>query len=76
MMKQISEDHQKILLELGLFFREHRLYDGLTISDVANDLDLHKTTIARAEHGCNITLSSLLVLADYYQIPISQIFKD
>lgn len=76
MKKEISGDHQKRLSELGHYLRENRFSEGLTISDVAKDLKLHKNTIARAEHGCNMTLTSVFMLAEYFNIPINQIFID
>lgn len=76
MKKTIPEEHKKRLNDLGCYLRENRFSEGLTIIDVADDLNLHKNTIARAEHGYNMRLTSIFILADYYQIPIHEFFAD
>jgi transcriptional regulator with XRE-family HTH domain len=74
--KQLSEINQKRLEVLGQYLRENRFIHGLTLNQVANEINLHKNTIGRAETGHSINLISLFELADYYQIPLTGLLTD
>jgi len=74
--KTLSNKNHKKLAELGSYLYEIRFSYGLTLHDVAVDTKLHQNSISRIEHGFNMTLNSLVKLADYYQISISELFND
>jgi len=74
--KSLLVKNHKKLAELGCYLHEIRFSQGDTLQDVAKATDLHKNSISRAEHGFNITLNTLVELADYYQISIEELFHD
>jgi transcriptional regulator with XRE-family HTH domain len=74
--KTLPNKNHKKLDELGSYLFEIRFSYGLTLHDVAMATKLHQNSISRIEHGFNMTLNSLVKLADYYQISISELFND
>lgn len=69
-----DKKHKRIAL--GCYLHEIRFSYGLTLHDVAMATNLHQNSISRAEHGFNTTLNTLVELADYYQISISELFHE
>lgn len=71
----IPEHHKKQLDSLSTYLRELRYSEGLTQIQVSNELDLHHNTILRAENGKNMTILTLFELADFYEIPPSELLS-
>ena len=76
MKKKISQENKKKLEAIAAYFRELRFSEGLTQSEVCENVNLHPNTIVRIENAKNVTLTTLFDLVDYYQIPIHQIFNE
>ena len=73
--KPISKHHQKRLIAISTYLRELRFAEGMTQEELSHNLNLHRNTIQRAESGQNITLISILELADALDISISELFQ-
>ena len=76
MKKEISQVNKKRLEAIAGYIRELRFSDGLTQAEVGENVNLHQNTIARIENAKNVTLTTIFDLADYYQIPIHQLFNE
>ena len=77
MKKSISTVHQKRLDAISCYIRELRFNEGMTQKELCQELNLlHYNTIARMESGHNMTLVSLFEIADFFGIPIGEIFAD
>ena len=68
--KSISIKHQQQLNTFGLLFREYRLSEGLTQSELCDSIDLCRKTLSRLENGKNTNLLTILEVADYYGIDV------
>ncbi len=66
--KAITNKHQKSLAVLGQYFRELRLNNGLTQHELSADINVHLRTIQRLEAGRNVTMITVLTIADYFEI--------
>lgn len=75
MTKNIPEHFQQKLNSLSQVLVECRFNENQSQMDVSDDIDIHRNTIVRAENGKNITLVSLFMLADYYEMSISDLFS-
>lgn len=73
--EQIPEHHLKRHDALSLYLRELRYSEGKTLLELSEHLDIHRNTIQRAETGKNITLGSLFILADFYEISVSELLS-
>ena len=75
----IPEHYQKRLDSrnklLGQHLKEFRFSEGMTQEEVSQEIELHRNTIIRAETGNNITLGSLFILADFYEISVSELLS-
>lgn len=72
----ITEENFKRLEYLGLYLRELRINQGLRQSDVSAAICLSRNTISRIENSHNFSVIHLFELADFYDLPISQIMTD
>jgi len=64
------------LQQISIYLRELRLNSGYTQKMVCDEIDLHYNSLVRMENSKNFTILSLFELAEYYDIPISEIFVD
>lgn len=71
----IQPHHKKQLERLSIYLRELRFSENMTQQEVSKESSLHHNTILRAENGKNITLTSLFVLAEMYDIPPSELLS-
>ena len=76
MKKKISQENKKKLEAIAYYFRELRFSEGLTQSEVCENVNLHPNTIARMENGHNMTLLSLFALCDFYGVTLNEIIND
>ncbi|MDR2679959.1 MAG: helix-turn-helix domain-containing protein [Tannerella sp.] len=66
----------KIEQKFGLIIRQLRLEKGLSQEKLALDAEIDRTYIGDIEKGNrNVSISMIEKLANYFQIPISQLFK-
>lgn len=76
-MGQIKND--KLLKSISLVLKELRSIKTLTQEEVGNDIKANKDLnihIGRIETGrSNISVNTLFVLCDYYEISISDFFR-
>lgn len=72
---KIPEEHQNRLTELACFLRELRFAEGMTQQEVCEELNLHKNTLIRVENGYDMNVTTLFEIADFYDIPIGEIFS-
>lgn len=73
--KPIPQHHQKRLEILSAYIRELRFGEGMTQNLVGQEIDLHLNSIIRIENSKNFTILTLFELADYYEIPASEILS-
>jgi transcriptional regulator with XRE-family HTH domain len=71
-----QQQHYQRHLELCTFLRELRLSSGYTQAEVSEGVKLSRTTISKIERMGNFTLLNLYELADFYEIPINQLFQE
>ena len=74
MKKIIPEENQKILAEISSFLREYRIQSGLTLLELSDYSNLHRNTVLRAEKGFNISLLSLIEIANSLDLPLKELF--
>lgn len=75
MTNSIPPHFQHKMNLLSQYLVECRFNENLSQWDVSEEIDIHRNTIVRAENGKNITLVSLFILADYYEMPLSDLFS-
>lgn len=75
MTKNIPKCFQHKLDTLSQVLVECRFIENQSQCDVSDEIDIHRNTIVRAENGKNITLVSLFMLSDYYEMPLSDLFS-
>jgi transcriptional regulator with XRE-family HTH domain len=76
MDKIVPEENQIILNEITIFLREYRIQSGLTIQQLSELTTLHKNTIQRAETGHNISVLTLIEIANSLELPLKELFWD
>jgi len=74
--KPIPESYNIKLQHLSNLIREYRLNNGYSQLELSEYLNIHRNTLSRAENGKNITLLSLLELADTLEINLAELFVD
>jgi len=73
--KPIQDQHQKQLEAISTYLRELRFSEGLTQTELSEQVKLHRNTIQRAENGGNITLLTIFELADALDISPTELFS-
>lgn len=68
--KPTFTNHENQLKILGRYFREFRFNYGLTQNELSENTNIHRRTIQRLEGGENVTLESLLKIADFFEIDL------
>ena len=70
MKDQYTQRH----LQLCTMLRELRINSGYTLDQVAKEVHLSRNSISKIERKGTFRIQHLYLLADFYEIPISQIF--
>lgn len=73
--KPIPDHHQKQLEVISTYLRELRFSEGLTQTELSEQVNLHRNTIHRAENGGNTTLLTIFELADALDINPAELFS-
>ena len=71
----IPEHHLKRLKLLGLYLKNLRINENMSLPEVGTQTKIHYSTIQRAESGANATLLSIMELADFYGIRLSELLS-
>jgi len=71
-----QEEHESRLVELGMLMKNWRLSEGMTRDELHALSGVHKNSIRRAEAGENITLQSLMRIADGLGADIKDLFVE
>ena len=61
---------------LSTFLRELRRNSGYTQDQVANLISLSRYSISRIENNGFYRIQHLYLLADFYEIPVNQLFAE
>ena len=73
--KPIPDLHKKQLEAISNYLRELRFREGLTQTELSEQVNLHRNTIQRAENGGNTTLLTIFELADALDISPTELFS-
>jgi transcriptional regulator with XRE-family HTH domain len=73
--KLLSKDYHR-MLALSVYLRELRLSSGFTQSQVADEIHLSRNSISKIERMGFFRIQHLFLLADFYEIPINELFMD
>ena len=71
----IKDIHAQRLATISLMLRELRFNYGLTQEQFAQQINKPRNSVSRAENSCNLTLLSLFVLLDGYEISLDEFFS-
>ncbi|NMC57769.1 MAG: helix-turn-helix transcriptional regulator [Candidatus Methanofastidiosa archaeon] len=74
--KPVPESYNLKLQRLSSLLKEYRINNGYSQIGLSEYLNIHRNTLSRAENGKNITLLSLLELADTLEIDLVDLFVD
>jgi len=61
---------------LSTFLRELRINSGYTLEQVAKEINLSRTSISKIERMGYFRIQHLYLLADFYEIPVSELFSE
>jgi transcriptional regulator with XRE-family HTH domain len=73
---QLSPVDKKRMLELSTFLKELRINSGYTQAQVASEINLSRNSISKIERMGFFRIQHLFLLADFYEIPINELFMD
>ena len=73
--KPNSKQHKKQLEIIGLYLKNLRLGENLSQLELSEQVNLHYNTIQRIESGKNSSLLSIMELADFFQISLSDLMS-
>ena len=72
-VKDLRSDRHIYLCSL---LRELRINSGYTLEQVAKEIKLSRNSISKIEHKGFFRIQHLYLLADFYEIPINELFED
>lgn len=73
---QLSPLDKRRMLELSTFLKELRINSGYTQAQVASEIHLSRNSISKIELMGFFRIQHLFLLADFYEIPINELFMD
>ena len=74
--KSISSENRQRLSYLSSYLREMRVNSGYTQEQVAKEINLSRNSISKIENMGIFRIQHLFLLADYYEIPLNELFVD
>ena len=74
--KTYPHEYYEKLKNIALLIREYRLANGYTQIELAEQLNLHRNTLSRAERGENLTLLTLIELCETLELDMSELFYE
>lgn len=78
MQEHIAKSMNKVIITLSKIIERHRIATGKSMYKIAADSGLSKSTWREAELAecSNITLSTLMQIADGLEIPLNKIIEE
>jgi transcriptional regulator with XRE-family HTH domain len=73
---QIPNEHKNRLRYIGALIREYRFLEGWTQQMLGEYCSLSRNTISRIENGGNVSVLTILEIADTLDIRIPYLFED
>ena len=73
--KSISSENRQRLSYLSSFLRETRVNYGYTQEQVAREINLSRNSISKIENMGFFRIQHLFLLAEYYEIPLNELFN-
>ncbi len=67
-------DHRHVYL--STFLREMRINSGYTQEQVAKEIQLSRNSISKIERMGYFRIQHLYLLADFYEIPVNELFAE
>lgn len=74
--EMLSQENYTRMRDLSMFLREMRINSGYTQEQVANEINLSRNSISRIERMGYFRIQHLFLLADFYEIPINELFSE
>jgi transcriptional regulator with XRE-family HTH domain len=74
--RQIPEEHQKKLNYIGALIREYRFAEGWSQQMLSEYCNLNRNTISRAENGGNVSVLTILEIAETLDIRLTDLFEN
>lgn len=72
----LSPENRQRLSYLSTLLRETRVNYGYTQEQVAQEINLSRNSISKIENMAFFRIQHLFLLADYYEIPLNELFID
>jgi transcriptional regulator with XRE-family HTH domain len=72
----LKDSNNQRHLELCTLLRELRVNSGYTQAQVAKEIKLSRTSISAIERQGFFRIQHLYLLADFYEIPINELFAE
>jgi len=63
-------------IHLSTFLRELRINSGYTQEMVAKEIKLSRNSLSKIENSGYFRIQHLYLLADFYEIPVSELFSE
>jgi len=74
--KNLSPENYKRMQYLSIYLRELRINSGYTQEQVAKEIPLSRNSISKIERMGFFRIQHLFLLADFYDMPINEIFME
>ncbi len=72
----IPSKYFEILESVGTLIKEYRFNNNYSQAELSQNLNVHRNTLIRAENGKNITVLSLIEIAETLEIDLKDLFID
>lgn len=72
----LSPENRQRLSYLSTLLRETRVNYGYTQEQVAQEINLSRNSISKIENNGVFRIQHLFLLAEFYEIPVNEIFAD
>lgn len=77
MIKKLHpKEYYKRLEFIGSLIREYRINSGYSQMELAENLNLHRNTLSRAERGENLTLLSIIEICETLELDWKEVLID
>jgi len=77
MIKKLHpKEYYKKLEFIGALIREYRVNSGYSQMELAENLNLHRNTLSRAERGENLTLLSIIEICETLELDWKEVLID
>ena len=76
MKKTYPQEYYKKLGNIAALIKEYRLNSGYSQMELAENLNLHRNTLSRAEGAKNMTVLTLIELCETLELDMSELFYE